>query len=89
MNIVGDRLSESRRLLFAPEVSAEGDLYENIERSLLAGMPSPLQEAFAKILSEDRDEIIQKQVQASSSSPRNTASRMVICSQHTNGYWTR
>lgn len=61
MHIVGDQLPESRRLVFAPEVSSEGDLYENIAKSLLAGMPSPSQDAFAEILREDRDELLQKQ----------------------------
>ncbi len=63
MNIVGDRLPESRRLIFAPEVSPEGDIYENIAKSLLAGLPSPSQDAFAEILKADRDELLQKQVQ--------------------------
>lgn len=62
MNIVGDRLPESRRLIYAPEVCAQGDLYENIARSILAGLPSPSQDAFTRILKEDRDELLQKQV---------------------------
>lgn len=61
MNIVGDRLPESRRLIHAPEVSAQGDIYENIAESLLAGMPSPSEDAFAQILTEDREELRKKQ----------------------------
>lgn len=63
MNIVGDRLPESRRMIFAPAVSAQGDIYENIAKSLLAGSPSPTADAFAQILQEDRDELIKKQAQ--------------------------
>ncbi len=62
MHIIGDRLPESRRLIFAPEVSAKGDIYENIAKSILAGMLSPSQDAFAEIIKEDRNEILQKQV---------------------------
>ena len=63
LHIVGDRLPESRRLFSVPEVSTKGDLYENIAESLLAGLPSPSQDAFAEILKEDRDELVKKQVQ--------------------------
>lgn len=63
MNIVGDRLPESRRLIFAPEVSSHGDIYKNIAKSLITAMPSPSQDAFTEILKADRDELLRKQVQ--------------------------
>lgn len=63
MNIVGDRLPESRRLFCAPPVSLTGDIFENIASSLLEGAPSPTQDGFARILCKDREEIMQKQVQ--------------------------
>lgn len=62
MKIVGDRLPESRRLIFAPEVRTEGDIFENIAASVLRTAPSPTQNDFQRILSEDRDELIQKGV---------------------------
>lgn len=63
LNIVGDRLPESRRLIFTPEVSLQGDIYENIAKSLLTALPSPSQDVFAEILKADRDELLKKQVQ--------------------------
>ena len=35
MNIVGDRLTEARRLFSAPPVETDGNLYENIASSML------------------------------------------------------
>lgn len=62
MNIVGDRLPESRRMICMPEVSANGDIVDNIASAMLAGMPSPSQDAFGAILREDREEIERKRV---------------------------
>lgn len=62
MNIVGDRLTESKRLFSAPPVSAEGDIYENIAASMLQNRTSPTQNAFESILQEDMEEIRQKGV---------------------------
>lgn len=63
LSVVGDRLTESRRLFSAPEVSADGDLYENIARSILGGKASPTQDCFNTILREDMEELRAKQVQ--------------------------
>lgn len=63
LRVVGDRLPESHRLLSAPEVPAEGDVFEGIAASMLSAMPSPTQNAFAEAIGEDREEIMKKQVQ--------------------------
>lgn len=63
MNIVGDRLTESKRLFSAPAVKGTGDLYGDIAESMLAAAPSPTQDRFAEILSEDREELLRKEVQ--------------------------
>lgn len=62
LSVVGDRLTESKRLFFAPEVSADGDVYDNIAGSILGNKPSPTQGCFNTILREDLDEIRAKQV---------------------------
>lgn len=60
--VAGDRLTESKRLFSAPEVPADGDIYENIARSVLGNKPSPTQACFDAILREDLEEIKAKQV---------------------------
>lgn len=62
MNIVGDRLTESRRLFSAPPVETDGDLYENIAASMLQNMTSPTQNSFESILREDAEELRRKGV---------------------------
>lgn len=62
MNIVGDRLTESKRLFSAPPVSMDGDIYENIAASMLQNRTSPTQNDFASILKEDLAEIKSKGV---------------------------
>lgn len=62
MNIVGDRLTESKRLFSAPPVAAEGDIYENIAASMLRNRTSPTQNDFQGILHEDLEEIKSKGV---------------------------
>lgn len=63
LNIVGDRLPESRRLFHAPDVPLCGDIYENIAASVLCAQPSPTQNNFSAILREDRAELLQKGVE--------------------------
>lgn len=63
LHIVGDRLPESHRLSSAPDVPLEGDLFENIALSMLSSMPSPSQDDFSRILAEDKEELLRKQVQ--------------------------
>lgn len=58
MNIVGDRLPESRRLIFAPEVTLSGDIFRSIAESLLSSYTSPTQDAFSRIVEEDREELL-------------------------------
>lgn len=63
LSVVGDRLTESKRLFSSPEVSTNGDLYENIAKSILGNKFSPTQNRFDAILQEDMEEIKEKQVQ--------------------------
>ncbi len=63
LNIVGDRLPESHRLISTPPVSFTGDILADIAESILAGMPSPSQNDFTAILKQDRAELIDKRVQ--------------------------
>lgn len=62
MNIVGDRITESKRLFSAPPVPLEGDIYEGIATSILQNNVSPTQNDFAFILREDMEEIRRKGV---------------------------
>lgn len=62
MKIVGDRLTESKRLFSAPPVLGEGDIYRNIAESMLQNRVSPTQDDFDSILREDREEIERKGV---------------------------
>lgn len=63
LSVVGDRLTESKRWFSAPEVPAEGNLYENIAKSILYNCVSPTQDCFDAILEEDMREIRDKRVQ--------------------------
>ncbi len=63
LHIVGDRLSESHRLVSSPEIPLEGDIFENIALSMLSSMPSPSQDDFSRILREDREELLRRQAQ--------------------------
>ncbi len=63
LSVVGDRLTESKRLFSAPQVSTQGDLYENIARSILKTPSSPSQNRFNEILREDMAEIRDKQIE--------------------------
>ncbi len=57
LKVVGDRLTESKRLFSAPAVSETGDIYINIAESMLKNKVSPSQNNFAAILHEDCQEI--------------------------------
>lgn len=57
MNIVGDRLTESKRLFSAPAILPGGDVFERIAASMLQNRVSPTQNDFAGILAEDLEEI--------------------------------
>ncbi len=63
LKIVGDNLTESKRLFSAPPVNPEGDPYRNIARSMMRNRLSPTQDDFTEILAEDREEIRRKNVQ--------------------------
>lgn len=63
MCVVGDNLTESKRIFTAPEVSLDGDIYHNIAESMLSRIPSPTQNCFEDNLRRDLDEIKRKNVQ--------------------------
>lgn len=63
LHIVGDRLTESKRLFSMPDVSTEGDIYGNIAKSMLENKLSPTQNRFGEILQEDMEEIRERKVQ--------------------------
>ena len=63
MSVVGDRLTESRRLFFAPPVRASGDICESIAESMLRNPASPTQSCFDAILREDREELQRKRAE--------------------------
>ena len=62
LSIVGDNLTQSKRLFAMPETDIAGDIYENIAYSLLYNHLSPTQNNFRKILEDDLSEIKQKSV---------------------------
>lgn len=62
MKVVGDRLTESKRLFSAPEVEPSGDICRNIAVGMLKNRVSPTQNDFRRILEEDLEEIRRKQV---------------------------
>ena len=61
--VVGDRLTESKRLFSAPPVKLVGDLYCNIAESILENKQSPSQNDFKSIIMDDMNEIKEKKVQ--------------------------
>lgn len=61
--VVGDNLTESKRLFSGGETKESGDLYENIACSLLGGQLSPTQNNFRRIIERDMEEIQEKGVQ--------------------------
>lgn len=63
MNIVGDNLTESKRLFSAPAIDCKGNIYENIAKSMLQNKLSPTQNNFAKIINDDLCEMEEKNVQ--------------------------
>lgn len=63
LSIVGDNLTQSKRLFSMPETGIEGDIYENIAFSILHNRLSPTQNNYRRILEEDLSEIKQKAVQ--------------------------
>lgn len=62
MNVVGDNLTESKRLFSAPPVEVKGRIFENIARSMLENKLSPTQDRFSEILSSDLEEIKKRSV---------------------------
>jgi benzoyl-CoA reductase/2-hydroxyglutaryl-CoA dehydratase subunit BcrC/BadD/HgdB len=60
LNILGDNLTESKRLFSAPNVDTKDDVFFNIARSILHNKPSPSQSDFTAILKADLDEIKHK-----------------------------
>lgn len=62
MKIVGDNLTESKRLFSADPVCLDGDFYQNIARSMFSNQLSPTQDQFEKLIHSDLEEIKRKQV---------------------------
>lgn len=60
LNVVGDTLTESGRLVSIPPVDNVGDIYTGIAKSLLQGRLSPTQNSFRKIIEADMDELQKK-----------------------------
>ena len=63
MCIVGDNLTESKRLFSAPLVSAGNYIYESIAKSILQNKLSPTQNCFTKILADDLNEVKEKEAE--------------------------
>lgn len=63
MKVVGDNLTESKRLFSAPAVPLQGDIYHHIAASILQNRLSPTQNNFRQILDCDLQEILKKEVQ--------------------------
>lgn len=63
LTVVGDTLPESGRIVSAPVVNQDGDLYHAVARSILGMRLSPTQNNFREILEADLMEIKAKNVQ--------------------------
>lgn len=63
MKIVGDNLTESKRLFSAATVCLDGDPYRNIAQSILGNQLSPTQDHFEELIHSDLGEIKRKQVE--------------------------
>lgn len=62
MKIIGDNLTESKRLFSAAEVLKDGDLYQNIAQSILNNQLSPTQNYFEKLIRTDLEEMKHKNI---------------------------
>lgn len=62
LSVVGDNLTESKRLFSAPSVNASDDIYYSIATSILKNRLSPTQSNFAEILKLDYEEIKRKDI---------------------------
>lgn len=62
MTIVGDTLTESGRMLSAPDINPQGDLFRNIAAGIMGSRMSPTQNDFQSILNRDMEEIKRKDV---------------------------
>lgn len=63
MKIVGDNLTESKRLFSGPKIDPGNDIYMNIAAKILHNHLSPTQNNFSRILEDDLQEIRHKNVQ--------------------------
>ena len=63
LKVVGDNLTESKRLFSAPASPTKGNVYHNIAKSILHTRLSPSQNNFRCILQNDLNEILEKKVQ--------------------------
>jgi benzoyl-CoA reductase/2-hydroxyglutaryl-CoA dehydratase subunit BcrC/BadD/HgdB len=62
LRVVGDNITNSKRLFSAPPVNTSGDIFRNIAESLLNNRLSPTQDNFSEILRSDLDEMKRKNV---------------------------
>ncbi len=62
LNVVGDNLPESGRLVSAAPCKIDGNIYKNISESILSARLSPTQNNFGEILERDIAEIREKKV---------------------------
>ena len=63
MKIVGDNLTESKRLFSGPKADPNGDIYMNMAAKILHNHLSPTQNNFSYILKDNLEEIKHKNVQ--------------------------
>lgn len=57
LKIVGDNITESKRLFSVKELDGRGDIYGQIARSILGNSLSPTQDDFSTVLARDMEEI--------------------------------
>lgn len=63
MSVVGDNITESKRMFSQNEVEIKDDIYKGISKSILKQRLSPTQNNFDEIIKEDMAEIKKKNVQ--------------------------
>ena len=63
MKIVGDNLTESKRLFSGPKIDPSDDIYMNMAAKILHNHLSPTQNNFSYILKDNLEEIKHKNVQ--------------------------
>lgn len=62
LKVLGDNLTESKRLFSAMPISSNENIYNSIAKSILCDKLSPTQNNFKKIISDDLEEIKRKKI---------------------------